>query len=368
MLGIIFSNIYDSSLGELTSHRTVASVPFGGRYRQIDFVLSDMVNSGINTIGVITKYNYRSLMDHLGSCQEWDLNRKNGGLFFLPPFISGNTGIYRGKLEALNVAMPFLEACHEDYVVMSDCTTLCNIDYRKVLDFHKKGKFDITVVANRDHSNNFEGDMIMRAEPDGNVTEIALHYHTDQSTYLGLGMFIMRRLDLIEVVRECAARGMYYLESDYIQRYFNEKRIRVGLYRFDGVTLRNHSIPSYFRNNMRLRESEVRNGLFLPEAPIYTKVRDEIPTFYGHNAAALDCIVADGCHIHGTVEDSVLFRDVTIARNAHVKNSIIMQSCTVGEGARLENVILDKNVEVSPGTVLIGSAENPVIIGKGETA
>ncbi len=368
MLGIIFSNIYDSSMGELTAHRTVASIPFGGRYRQIDFVLSNMVNSGVNTIGLITKYNYQSLMDHLGSCQEWDLNRKNGGLYFLPPFASGNTGVYRGKLEALNVAMTFLKNATEEYVIMSDCTVLCNIDYSRVLDFHRKGKYDITVIANQDQGTDFKGDMVMRADPDGNVTEIALHYNTDRSTYLGMGMFIMRREALIEVVRECVSRGLYFFESDFIQRCFNDKQIRVGLYRFDGVTLRNNSIPSYFRNSMRLREEAVRNGLFRPEAPIYTKVRDEIPTYYGHVSRVEDCIVADGCHIHGTVVESILFRDVTVARNAHVKNSIVMQGCVIGEGARLENVIMDKNAAVRPGTVLIGASDSPVIIRKGTTA
>lgn len=367
MLSIIFSNIYDSSMGELTSRRTVASIPFGGRYRQIDFVLSNMVNSGVNTIGLITKYNYQSLMDHLGSCQEWDLNRKNGGLYFLPPFASGNTGVYRGKLEALNVAMTFLKSSPEEYVVLSDCTVLCNIDFRKVLKFHKKGKFDITVVANRDQGTDYKGDMVMHADADGTVTDIALKYRTDPTSYLGLGMFIMRRTDLIEIVEECVAKGLYYFESDYIQRFFNDGKIRVGLYDFEGVVLRNYDIPAYFQNNMKLRDEAIRDGLFLPQAPIYTKVRDEIPTYYGHVSSVKDCIVADGCHLHGAVEDSVLFRDVTVARNATVKNSIVMQGCVIGEGAKLENVILDKDVTVRPGTVLIGAAESPIVIGKAAT-
>lgn len=366
MLGIIFSNIYDSSLAELTRNRTVASLPFGGRYRQIDFVLSNMVNSNISKIGLITKYNYRSLMDHLSSCQEWDLNRKNGGLYILPPFSSGNTGLYRGKLEALHVALSFLENSNEEYVLMSDCLSICNIDYRPALAAHIKSGCDVSVIANRDACTDVRTNLIMHTDRDCNVTDLALHYPSDGSSWQGMGMFLMSREQLIEVVKKANARGMYHFERDFLQRYFNDGKINIRVFPFDGVTLRNSNIPAYFRNNLRLREAEVRHGIFLPHAPIYTKVRDEIPAFYGEQSRIADCIVADGCHLCGDIADSVLFRDVSVASGATVRNSIIMQGVAIGRNVRLEYVILDKSARISDGTTLIGSASHPIIITKGE--
>ncbi len=366
MLGIIFSNIYDSSLGELTSHRTVASLPFGGRYRQIDFILSNMVNSNITRIGLITKYNYQSLMDHLGSCQEWDLNRKNGGLFILPPFASGNTGIYRGKLEALHVAIRFLENSNEEYVLMSDSMTLCNIDFRPVLESHMKSGCDVTAVANRDPETDIHNNLVMHANRSNRVTDIALQYPSDEKSWQGMGMFIMSRKQLLEVVLETTARGMYHFERDFLQRYFNDGKIKVNIYPFDGISLRNTNIPAYFKNNFRLCDPAVRKSLFRPEAPIYTKVRDEIPTYYGNDAHISNCIVADGCRLNGNVRDSVLFRDVSVQNGSHISNSIIMQSANIGENVRLEYVILDKQVHITDGTTLIGSPQNPVIISKGD--
>lgn len=373
MVGIIFSNIYDSTFGELTSHRTVASLPFGGRYRQIDFVLSNMVNSNITNIGLITKYNYQSLMDHLGSCQEWDLNRKNGGLFILPPFASGNTGIYRGKLEALHVALQYLKNSNEEYVLISDCINLCNIDYRPVLEAHIKSGCDITVIANRAPiSDNDDSDdisaFVIKTDANSRATEIALNYNPGDDSLFGMGMFIIERHRLIDVVTETVAKGLYHLERDFIQRSFNNGTLSVNVYEFKGVTLRNTGVEAYFKNNLLLIKDNIRNGLFLPEAPIYTKVRDEIPTYYGELSKIENCIIADGCLLEGTASNSVLFRDVSLAKNSEVCNSIIMQGSVIDEGAYLEYAILDKNVHVTAGTRLIGTRRNPIIIKKGETA
>lgn len=366
MLGIIFSNIYDSALGELTRNRTVASLPFGGRYRLVDFVLSNMVNSNITKIGLITKYNYRSLMDHLGSCEEWDLNRKNGGLCILPPFSSGNTGLYRGKLEALHVALSFLESSNEEYVLLSDCLSICNIDYRPALASHIKSGCDVTVIANRDADSDLQSNLVMHADDSGNVTDIALHYPADSSSWQGMGMFLLSRELLLAAVKKSNAHGVYHFERDFLQKDFNEGLLRIHVFPFHGITLRNAGIPAYFNNNLRLCEAEVRHGIFLPHAPIYTKVRDEIPSFYGTQSHVTDCIIADGCHVDGDISDSVLFRDVSIASRSTVRKSILMQDVTVGHDVHLAYVIADKASRITDGTILIGSASHPIIINKEE--
>ena len=367
-MGIVFSNIYDSTLGELTNHRTVASLPFGGRYRQIDFILSNMSNSGIYNIGLITKYNYRSLMDHLGSLNEWDLNRKNEGLVILPPFASGNTGVYKGKLEALYSAFAFINNPAYDYVVISDSTILCNIDFKLAINKHIESGADITVIANKQQGEEDKRyPFVIKANTKYRATELLIDSKAAVGDFIGMGMFIISRELLVKALEETHQKGLVHLERDFIQRAFNEKLLKVAVYKFDGIVLRNDSISSYFANNMSLLDGKVRAGLFLREQPIYTKVRDEIPTYYGEGSEVNDSLLADGCTIEGKVDKSILFRGVSVSKGAEIKSSIIMQGAKIGKGARLECVILDKNVTVSDGAVLKGTPEHSVIVKKGET-
>lgn len=366
VMGIIFSNIYDSSLGQLTNHRTVASLPFGGRYRQVDFALSNMSNSGIYNVGIITKYNYRSLMDHLGNCSAWDLNRKNEGVVFLPPFAEGNTGtVYKGKLEALYSAIHFMGNQNYDYVVICDATVLCNIDFGKVIKHHVKSGKDVTVISHFKNDNK-KYPLVLKTDENGSVTEMRIDSYPEEGSCVGMGMFVVGRSTLVKAIRDAYSKGYVHFERDYLQRKFNENDIDIGVYRFDGTVLFNGDIESYFENNMALLKEEVRDGIFLKDAPIYTKVRDEYPTYYEEGTKVSNCIIADGCVMRGRAEDSVIFREVVIEKDAYVKSSIIMQGAKIGAGARLECVILDKNVTVTDGASLKGTPRNPVIVKKGE--
>lgn len=365
--GIIFSNIYDGALGDLTANRTVASLPFGGRYRQIDFVLSNMVNSNITSVGVITKYNYESLMDHLGSCEEWDLNRKTGGLYIIPPFASGRADVYHGKLEALHTALNFLKSQNTEYIVLSDTITICNIDYRKVLSDHIESGKDVTAVVTSQRKYGITYPAVFEIDGNNCVKAITVNSEAGETGLVGLGMFIMKRDTLIDVVTECVSAGFYHYEKDFLQKYFNEGKITVNVYEFEGVVLRNRSVNAYLENNLKLLNEDIRKGLHKPAAPIYTKVRDEIPTFYGESSSVDECIVADGCRIYGELKNSVLFRDVTVEEGATVIGSVVMQGSKIKKGVHIENVIIDKNVTITENTRLLGAQNNPVIIKKGET-
>ena len=365
--GIIFSNIYDASLGELTAKRTVASLPFGGRYRQIDYVLSNMVNSGITSVGVITKYNYESLMDHLGSCEEWDLNRKTGGLFIIPPFASGKSEVYHGKLEALHTALNFLNSQKSEYVVLSDTITICNINYHDVLTAHIESGRDITVVVSAKRENNIDYPVVFEVNDDNSVKAINVNCEAKENSLVGLGMFVMKREELIKVVTDSVEAGYYHFEKDFLQKFFNNDKLSVNLYEFEGVALRNRDIASYLKNNIKLIDEEVQKGLYKSSTPIYTKVRDEIPTYYGENAVVDECIIADGCKIYGELKNSVLFRDATIEEGAQVIGSVVMQGSKIKKGAYVENAIIDKNVTITEGTRLLGACTSPVIVKKGET-
>ena len=366
MTGLIFSGMYHDGLDDLTRNRTVASLPFGGRYRQIDFVLSNMVNSGIHRIGVMTKYRYQSLMAHLGSCQDWDLNRKRGGLTILPPFASESSGGYRGKIEELRAALPYLRKQIGDYVVLAETDTICSIDFRDVVAHHASSGRDMTVVAIPVPEADVTDSELVFDSPDGyNVKGIYLNYPAKEGQYASLGMYVIRRELLMEQISALAARGFYHLERDYIQQGFNRGELTLGLYPFAHLAMKNRTILEYYRNSLRLGEERVRNEIFRPEAPIYTTVRDEVPTYYGKDSAVTDCLMADGCRIEGKVDHAVLFRGVVIEKNAVVRNAIIMAGCVVREGAVVENAILDKEATVSALRRIVGAPLSPMILQKG---
>lgn len=369
MTGIVFSNIYDTSMGDLTKYRTVASLPFGGRYRQVDFVLSNMCNSGVRKVGIITKYNYQSLMDHLSTSAEWDFNTRDGGLYFLPPFSTGGTGgVYRGKLEALYNAITFLEHSTEKYVVMADSTTVCNIDFDDVLDSHIASGKEITAITTRvkDYDENLMAEMIISIN--GNeVKSLAVNTKPKKGDIISTGMYIMEREHLLELVKDSVAHGLCYFERDLLQRQFINDNITINVYEFNGVLLRNSDVISYYHNNLKLLDEEIHDGIFQKSAPIYTKVRDEEPSFYFEGSTVNNCLIADGCKIEGYVENSIIFRDVKIEKGAVVKNSVVMQGTVIKNGADIENTIIDKDVTISENRTLIGGENSPLIINKGET-
>lgn len=369
LAGIIFSNLYDERFGVLTHKRTVASLPFGGRYRFVDFVLSNMSNSNITSVGIITKHNYNSLMDHLGSSAEWDLNRKNGGVQLLAPFSTGMPYVYQGKLEALYSAFAFLEKTPEDYVVLSDSTILCNIDYEEALEAHIASGCDVTAImvrAKADPDKNYELIVDMK---DGKVCDVTVDYPAmKDGTLVSMGMYIMEKKLILAKVRELVSKGRHLLERDFIQDGFYHEGLSLGVHEFSGHVIRNDSITSYFANNLALiRDEELRRDLFNRTRPIYTKVRDEVPSYYSEHSQVEDCLIADGCRIHGDLEGSVLFRDIYVGRGTVIKNSVIMQGAKIGAGCYIENTIIDKNVTVSDGVRLIGAKASPCIVEKGET-
>ncbi|MBP3634625.1 MAG: glucose-1-phosphate adenylyltransferase subunit GlgD [Oscillospiraceae bacterium] len=367
-MGIIFSNIYDSFMGALTEKRTSASIPVGGRYRQIDFILSNMANSGVRHIGIITKYNYQSLMDHLGSCQEWDLQLNTSGVVFLPPYATGHTGIYRGKLEALQTALPVLSYGEQDYVILADSNVMCSLDFRKVVEDHVKSGCDVTVVAKAGLADGKTTQhFALRIDENNRAVSMGVEYAAPAGDLTGMGMFVMSRKLLLETIQETVPHGKYHLERDFIMESFNKGELSVNVYPFEGAALFNQSVVSYYQNNMALLDADIRRSLFKGDVPIYTKVRDEVPTLYGKNAEVANCIVADGCRLSGKVENSVIFREVKVEEGAEVADSIVMQGCTIEKGASIQYTILDKDVTVSAGTKLLGSPEHPLIIRKGVT-
>lgn len=365
VLGLIFANMHDSTISNLTKFRTMGSVPFGARYRLIDFALSNMVNSGINKVGVITKANYQSLIDHLGSGAEWDLSRKTGGLHLLPPYGHISGGLYRGRLEALAGVIDFIRYSDEEYVLISDTDVIANIDYKKVLEAHEETGADITIVYTKMvcDTERSRTKTVLSVNDSGKVYDVLVRPEISGENNVSLNMFMMKKEFLQKLVIEKAGKNLYSFEVDVLQHMLHE--LNIYGYRFDGYNAQIDCIKTYFGANMELMNPNVRHELFVGDNPIYTKVRDEAPAKYGLDAKCKNSIVADGCIIEGTVENSVLFRGVKIGKNAVVRNCILMQDTVVGEKCEMNYVITDKNVLIGNYRSIGGTESYPIFVGKG---
>lgn len=365
-LGIIFPNSYDNLVPEMVTERTMASIPFGGRYRMVDFMLSSMANCGIDNITIVVKRNYHSLMDHLGSGREWDLTRKRGGLNMVPPFAEAGVKMYAGRIEALASVVDYLVDQREKYVIMSDANIAVNFDFNALIDAHVKSGADITMVYQRSEiPEGAKGDNYTVKIADGRVTELLSNDFRPGVQNLSMNIYIMEREALIQMVRDASVRGFVYFERDLLAR--NLELLNVQGFEHTGYVARISDRRSYFEENMRLLDPANLDALFGQGGPIYTKVRDDAPTRYAMDCKVKNAMVADGCIIEGEVENSVLFRGVKIKKGARVKNCVLMQDTVVEPGADVEYVVTDKNVRITADKKLSGTDTFPVYVEKGHT-
>lgn len=365
VLGLVFANMHDMTVGDLTKNRTMGSILFGGRYRLIDFTLSNMVNSGITNVGVVTKSNYQSLLDHLGSGREWDLSRKKGGLFILPPFGNVGSKLYRGRIEALAGAMGFIKSAMADYVVLADCNIVTNMDFKPIIAQHVESGADITVVAHTGVYDNSEikESTVLSVDENNRVRSVLIQPDIAGSCTESLDMFVMSKQFLIDIVQDAMARGNVSFETDVLQAKCGE--LNIMAYEYDGYFSRICSIASYLKANQELLDPEKARALFLPKRAIYTKVRDNAPAKYDLDSKVTNSLVADGCIIEGEVENSILFRGVKVAKGAKVKNCILMQGTVVGAKSDINYLITDKNVNIGDNHILNGAESYPMYVGKG---
>lgn len=365
MMGIVMADSSELRLNELTELRSVTALPFGGRYRLIDFILSNMVNSGIINVGVATNINYSSLMDHLGSGAPWDLNRKIYGLFMLPPYVRGDvSGISAGNIDQLYGVLTFLRRSRQQYVLLASGRTVCNMTFDAALRQHIEKDADITVVYHdkKEKDEQLSRCTVYEVEEDGRVSGIETQPHFPKTTLAGMGMFIIERVKLIELIEDAYARGSHDFIRDIL--ISSVKNLKVYGYEYKGFVGIVDSVRSYYENNMKMLDLDVRREIFSGKNRIYTKVKDQVPTQYGNETKISDSLVADGCVIEGTVENSIIFRGVHIAKGAVVKNSIIMQNSVVEENCDIENVIIDKECTLRASKRLVGQPNYPVILPK----
>ncbi|MDP4119523.1 MAG: glucose-1-phosphate adenylyltransferase subunit GlgD, partial [Bacillota bacterium] len=341
ILGLILPNLNEELIPELADRRTTGSVPFGGKYRLIDFPLSNMVNSGINNVGVITKHNFSSLMDHLGSGKAWDLSKRRGGLTILPPYSSG-INRFDTVIESIYSVIGYIEHATEEYVLLCGCDTVCNIDYSLVLASHIKNEADITLVyLYKELPDKYYDPIVLNLDENKRATEILIDPKIDGKCNYGINCILIKRKLLIELISDCMSKNKLNYKRHLLQSNVDE--LKIYGYEFTGYAATITSTLSYFYANMSLMDPIVRRELFNRMSPIYTKVRDDMPCKYGLLSSVKNSLVAQGCVIDGEVENSVIFKGVTIAKGAKVSNCIIMQDTTIHENSSLSYVICDKD-------------------------
>ncbi len=352
--GIVFANVNDNLLKKITSHRSMASVPFGGRYRLIDFSLSNLVNAGISKVGVITKEKYRSLMDHVSSGIYWDLDRKNGGIYWLPPYLTGGVKRYSGTIDALYGARDYIKRCNSDCIVLCDADVLANIDISAAIKAHAESEADITLVYHKGKLADIdENTSVLTIGKDNSVTKISFDGKPDECINYGIGYTIIGRDLLSKLVSEANENDLVSFYHDVIAK--KTKQLKICGFEHKGYVSLLKSTESYYRASMDLLDGEVRNDLFCKERPVLTKTRDDMPTRYGTKSQVKNSFIANGCIINGTVKNSILFRGVTVQKGAVVENCILMQETAVGENCQLDNVIADKNAVIGDDMVLKGT-------------
>lgn len=363
VLGIIFANIHEEALDSLTAMRTMGSVPFCSRYRLIDFPLSNLVESGVTKIGVVTNANFRSLMDHISNGKPWDLSRKNDGLFLLPPFSVGTATMWGNRIDAINGNMNFLQQSHQTYVLMSDCNNVINIDYSDLFDKHEKSGADITIVGVKGKIPKNIGSVLCfdKVGADGRITEMSLDKNTNDDVFYSCNIMIMKKYLLETLITTAHSKNEISYQRNIIMANINNLKIHAydATDCFAGTI---DSVQSYYKISMSILEKENRKKLF--GSPILTKERDDMPTIYGVDSSLTNSLVADGCIIDGTVENCIVFKGVKVEKGAVVKNSILMQDTVIGSNAKVNCVIADKNVSIKSGAELSGADTFPVCLAK----
>lgn len=362
-MGLIFSSINERNVPELTAERAIASVPFGGRYRLIDFLLSDMVGASVSTVGIITKYNFQSLMDHVGSGKHWDLARKNGGIVFLPPYGGDERMLYTSRFEALKSVLKFLKSCTEDVVIMSDCDFACGFDMNAALDRFSETNSDMTLIYRKKvpDDDEIKHRVALVTDEINRVIGSRVPDKEIGANKLFTSMVIMRREFLIRLIERGSVAGMTSFSRELLPYAIRE--FRVSAYELNGFFASIESLPAYFRYSMELLNKPVRDSLF-KTIEVYTKVRDSAPCRIAEGARVSRSMIADGCVIEGEVENSILFRGVHVGKNSVVKNSILFQDTDIGDRTTLDYCLADKKVMVRSNKSLSGCKELPYFIPK----
>ena len=359
-VGIINLDEKENRMGELVRNRPLAAVPIAGRYRIVDFILSNMTNSGVESIGIFAKNKSRSLLDHISNGKSWDLDRKRDGL---KVFNFADKEPSYDDVHAFCDNLEFLKLSRKEYVLLAPSHMIANIDFSKVIESHKESGNDITIAYKEvnDAKTNFIGCDVLNINNDI-VESIGENIGIDKQANISMEMYLMKTNLFIDIVYSCIKNGNTRKVKNYIK--YNTDNLKIGVYNFTGYLRCINSLESYYKMNKEILNKEVTKELFYGENPIYTKTKNESGTRYGENSEVKNSIIANGSFIEGKVENCVIARRVYIGENTVLKNCVILQNTKIGDNVKMENVITDKNSTVRDDEELKGASDIPLIIKK----
>ncbi len=353
-LGIILAGGNSGRMHELSNKRAIAAMPVAGSYRAIDFALSNMSNSHIQKVAVLTQYNSRSLNEHLSSSKWWDFGRKQGGLYVFPPTITNDNGFwYRGTADAIAQNLTFLRNSHEPYVVIASGDCVYKLDDNKVLEYHIEKKADITVVTTEVHNaDELDRFGIVETAEDGRILNLQEKPLIPSGSTISTGIYVIRRRQLIELMEEAMAEERFDFVNDVLIRYKDVKQIYA--YKMDSYWSNIASVESYYRTNMDFLKKDIRNYFYKEYPDVYSRIDDLPPAKYNPGAVVKNSLVSSGCIINGTVENSVLFKKIFVGNNCTIKNCIILNDVLIGDNTHLENCIIESRGTIRPNSEYIG--------------
>jgi len=361
-IGIILAGGNNKKMRELSYKRAVAAMPIAGSYRSIDFALSNMSNSHIQKVAVLTQYNAKSLNEHLSSSKWWDFGRKQGGLYVFTPSITADNGYwYRGTADSIWQNISFLKKSHEPYVVIAAGDGVYKMDYNKVLEYHIAKKADITIVCkDMDYSSDLSRFGLITTDEDGRITNFEEKPMATSSNTVSTGIYVIRRRLLIELIEKCAEEDRFDFVNDILLRYKNIKRIYA--YKTEEYWNNISSVESYYQTNMDFLNRETRDYFFHQYPDVYSKVDDLPPAKYNSGSNVLNSLISSGCIINGSVENSLLFKKAYIGNNCKIKNSIILNNVYIGDNTVLENCIVESRSTIRANSSYIGEDGIKIVV------
>lgn len=364
-MGLILPSGDRPRMGALMDRRTVGAVPFGGRYRLIDFTLSNLVHAGIWDVGVITRNKYESLMDHLGNGRDWDLARKDGGLTLLPPFVSSHgSDAYLGEMQSLLDYRRYIAGQKAKYVILAHADLVGRIDIGAMIDQHIETGADMTVAYQTVTDQNALGEnaVAFGFDEKEQVTDVTIGAPWSGPCCRYLGYLILSKDSLLRIINIMASHNRFTISRDLLLGGYSQMKM-LG-YRVDGYCKKVHDLQSYYQISMELLSPDIRRAVFPADAPVMTRVRDEVPARYAMDGRVKNSLVADGCIIEGEVENCILFRGVKVGKGVKLKNSIIMQNTIIEPEVSLSYVIADRRCYIKEGRILTGFESYPVVIAR----
>lgn len=361
-IGIILAGGNNSRMKELSLKRAVGAMPVAGSYRAIDFALSNMSNSHIQKVAVLTQYNALSLNEHLSSSKWWDFGRKQGGLFVFTPSITADNGFwYRGTADAIAQNIGFLKKSHEPYVVIASGDGIYKLDYNKVLEEHVANQADITIVCKKVDADADKSEYgVVRTDENGLVTDFEEKPLRSDGTLISTGVYVIRRRLLISLIEKCAEEERYDFVNDIIQRQKATRKICA--YEMDSYWRHISTIENYFDTNMDFLDADIRNYFFRQYPDVYSRVDDLPPAKYNPGSSVKNSLVSSGCIINGSIDSSVLFKQAFVGKNTVIKNSIILNDVYIGDNAYIENCIIESHSTIKADSKYVGSSDEPRII------